>query len=145
MKYQEEVEAACESFSVDKAVVFSVINVESGFRKNAKSSKGAQGLMQIMPSTAAEMAKKCGMQEFDLFDEKDNITLGTFYLSSLLNRFDDLTVALCAYNAGPAKVEAWLKNEEFSFDGKSLKKIPFSETKNYILKINKNLKYYSKK
>lgn len=145
IKYKQEIDVACESFSVDRAVVFAVINVESGFRKNAKSNKGAQGLMQILPSTAKELSKKCGIQDFDLFDEKDNITLGTFYLSTLIKRFDDLTTALCAYNAGPSKVETWLKNKEYSSDGKTIKKIPFPETEKYIKKIYKNIKYYSKK
>lgn len=145
MKYDDEIESASEQFGIDRAIIYSVINVESGFSKNAKSSRGAIGLMQVMPSTADEVAKKCNLGEYDLFDESDNITIGTCYLATLLSRFEDLKVALCAYNAGPTKVEKWLHSADFSDDGKILKKIPFPETNNYIKKINKNLKYYSKK
>lgn len=145
MKYSMEVETAGEKFGIDKAIIYAVINVESRFKKNAKSNRGAIGLMQIMPSTADEVSKKCNLGEYDLLDESDNITIGTCYLATLLSRFEDLKVALCAYNAGPAKVEKWLHSADFSDDGKTLKKIPFPETNNYIKKINKNLKYYSKK
>ena len=144
-KFKEEVASASEEFDVEKAMIFSVINVESSFRKDAVSNKGAVGLMQLMPETAKELAKKLEIEEYDLKKPEDNIKLGTFYLSVLKKRFDNTKTALCAYNAGPAKVSSWLADKEYSEDGKMLKKIPFKETREYIEKINKNLKYYSKK
>ncbi len=144
-KFKEEVASASTSFGVDRAVIYSVINVESGFQKDAVSRKGAIGLMQLMPDTANEIAQKLDIKSFDLKNPQDNITLGTFYFSTLKKRFKDEKTALCAYNAGPSNVSLWLLNKKYSDDGKTLKNIPFKETREYIEKINKNLKYYSKK
>ena len=145
IRFEKEVSDACEAFDVEKCIVYSVINVESGFRKDVVSSKGAVGLMQILPSTAQEIALKLNIENLDLLNPEQNILIGTYYLSYLLKRFGNEKVALCAYNAGPANVLSWLKNEQYSDDGKTLKTIPVQETKNYIKKINKNKKYYSKK
>ncbi len=197
IKFQEEVTAASEESGLDEAVIFSVINIESRFNPNAVSSKGAVGLMQLMPSTAQEVAaslsqtaraylESVNMQNFEKIinnsendkqktvnnldnnereifiknsenGEKDdvfvenlknpatNIMLGAKFLKSLLTRFENLDTALCAYNAGPATVKAWLANSENSSDGKTLSKIPYAETKTYLDKFHKNLKYYSSK
>ena len=73
IKFQGEIENACEIYDVDQAVVFSLINVESHFNKNALSSKGAVGLMQVMPSTAQGLAKEIGIdEEYDLQNPDDN-------------------------------------------------------------------------
>lgn len=144
-KYIDEVELASETFDVEKAIIFSVINVESHFNKNVISPKGARGLMQIMPSTASAVADEIGLGDFDLTNAEDNILIGTAYLSSMIDRFDNLEVALCAYNAGPTNVSNWLKNEDYSKDGVTLEEIPFEETCNYISKFNKNYRYYATK
>lgn len=141
VKYQEEISAASQQYGVEEAVVFSVINIESHFNKNAKSNKGAVGLMQIMPSTAQGLAE----EDVDLFDPQTNILLGTKYLAQLMARFQNLHTALCAYNAGPNTVKGWLADERYSADGKTLQKIPYQETKNYIEKFDKNFKYYTEK
>ena len=145
IKFQEEISDACDAFEVDEEVVYSMINVESRFKEEIMSSKGAVGLMQIMPSTGEYLAKEAGIEEYDLSNPQDNILLGTFYISMLMQRFGDLNTALASYNAGPTNVSNWLKDEKYSDDGKTLKYIPFKETRNYIEKINKNIKYYSKK
>ena len=144
VKYQNEIADASEAFGVGEELVFSVINVESGFDKNAVSSKGAVGLMQLMPATADELAQKLGMEGYDLKNPQDNIKLGVFYLAQLQEKFGEIDVSLCAYNAGPANVTRWLQDKEKSDDGKTLKEIPFYETRNYLQKIHKNLRYYSK-
>lgn len=145
IRYTEEVQLSAETFDVDQSVIYSVINVESGFNKNAVSIKGAQGLMQIMPSTAQELALELKIEDYDLKNPEDNIFLGSYYLSKLNERFDNLDTALAAYNAGPTNVSNWLKDERYSDDGKTLKEIPFAETKNYLEKFYTNYKYYSKK
>ena len=145
VKFETEIEQACAESGVERAVVFSLINVESHFDENASSSKGAVGLMQIMPGTAQEVAISLGIKDFDLQEPEQNIRIGTAYLAKLLKRFEDLKVALASYNAGPSNVSAWLKDERYSDDGKTLKDIPFAETKNYIEKFEKNYRYYSKK
>ncbi len=174
VKFQEEVAAASEESGLDEAIIFSVINVESRFNPNAVSPKGAVGLMQVMPSTAQEIMKNLSTDAKAFLEqniaenaqeneneqkngEKDgffaenlkkpatNIMLGAKYLKSLLERFENLDTALCAYNAGPATVKLWLLNAEYSTDGKTLSKIPYEETRNYLEKFHKNFKYYSAK
>lgn len=144
-KFSQEISAACERFGVEAPVVYSMINIESHFNQNALSKKGAVGLMQILPSTAQELAREIGLEDFDLKNPKDNILIGTYYISQLQKKFENLETALCAYNAGPANVSAWLRDEEKSEDGKTLKSIPFAETKAYVKKFQKNHKYYAEK
>lgn len=145
VKFKEEIFSACEKYDLEPAIVFSLINVESHFDKSAESSKGAVGLMQIMPTTAKEVALKINLNNYDLKNPRDNVLLGTYYLSTLFDRFEILETALAAYNAGPTNVNTWLKDEKYSNDGKHLIKIPFDETKNYIIKFSSNYNYYSKK
>jgi soluble lytic murein transglycosylase-like protein len=95
----------------------SVVRQESGFRPCALSPKGAMGLMQLMPDTAAQFGVK------DPFNPKDNVDAGARLLKQLLTLYDDLPMALGAYNAGPAKVD----------EAGGVPKIP--ETMNYIQKI----------
>ena len=145
MRFQDEISSACEKFDVDEAVVYSVINVESHFNQNAVSQKGAIGLMQVMPSTASELATALNLSEFDLASAQDNITFGTYYISELSKKFENLETALAAYNAGPTNISGWLKNSDYSDDGKTLKEIPFAETKNYLEKFRQNYNYYKTK
>lgn len=99
--------------------------------------------MQVMPSTAEELCSQLSIEEYDLTAPADNIMIGTYYISQLLKKFDEVETALCAYNAGPTKVQTWLLDAERSNDGKTLTSIPFDETRNYIEKYRKNVKYYS--
>ena len=93
----------------------------------------------------AKNGEKDGFFAENLKNPATNIMLGAKYLKSLLTRFENLDTALCAYNAGPATVRTWLANAEYSTDGKTLTKIPYAETRNYLEKFHKNFKYYSAK
>jgi len=144
LKYQDEVNEFSEKFSIDKALIYAVIKVESSFNENAKSVKGAKGLMQITDSTAEFIANKTGVKEYDLFNAKTSIGFGCWYLRYLMNKFSSLTSALCAYNAGEGNVYAWLNNKDYSLDGENLVKIPFNETREYVNKIEKAYDKYRK-
>lgn len=147
MAYKDKIVEYGNLYQVDSAIIASVANVESGFNEEAKSNKGALGIMQLMPSTAQWLAGKMNEKysEEMLLEGEYSIKLGSFYLSYLFNQFGDMQTALCAYNAGQGKVKNWLSIKEYSNDGKTLDKIPFEETKNYLNKVYKNYHYYKLK
>lgn len=147
MKYSKEIEFFSEKYDVGGAIIASVANVESNFDENAVSNKGAIGIMQLIPSTAEWIAGKIGKDydEEKLKNAEYNLELGSFYLSYLINYFQDERVGICAYNAGQGNVSNWLKDEKYSKDGKTLYKIPFEETNNYLKKVLNNYNYYKNK
>jgi|CXWL01.1.fsa_nt_gi soluble lytic murein transglycosylase-like protein len=102
---------------LDPKLVQAVIQAESGYNRLALSNKGAMGLMQLMPGTAAELAVT------DPYDIDQNLSAGTRYLRRLLDAFGQTELALAAYNAGPGAVER--------HDGVP----PYAETKAYIRRI----------
>lgn len=144
MTYKNEIITYSNKFGVTSALVASVANVESNFHEDAVSNKGAIGVMQLLPSTAEWVAKKMNIEysEEMLLNGAYNIKIGSFYLSYLIDYFDSEKLGICAYNAGQGNVSAWLKNSNFSKDGKNLDKIPFKETENYLNKVYKNYNYY---
>lgn len=144
VKYSNYVKKYAATFDVPVSLVYSVINVESSFNKNAISKVGAIGLMQLMPSTAEEIAIKLGdnFSEQDLYNPETNIKYGCYYLKYLLNMFSgNVTNAVASYNVGFNKVISWLDNSEYSLNG-TLTNIPVNETKNYVKKINTNISVY---
>ena len=144
MTYKEEIYTLGNTYGVKSALIASVANVESNFKEEAVSNKGAVGVMQLMPSTAEWLANKLGIEYYEkkLFEGEYNLELGSYYLAYLINYFKDEKLGICAYNAGQGNVSLWLKNKDYSKDGKTLDKIPFEETKNYINKVYKNYNYY---
>ncbi len=146
-KYQQEIMSASQTYNLKPSLIASIINVESGYKKDVKSNKGAIGLMQIMPETAEWICQTKGInyETINLVDEKTNINLGCAYLEYLFKNFQSIENVICAYNAGPTKVKSWLKDKELSLDGEKLEKIPYLETKNYLNKVKKNLKIYQKR
>lgn len=104
---------ASELYNVDIALVLAVIQVESSFNHQAVSHVGARGLMQVMPRTGMAISKEIKLQNFSenqLFDQRKNILLGTYYLKKLLNRYNSLDHALIAYNIGPTWLDNAIKN-----------------------------------
>lgn len=146
VKYKDIIAVESIKNNLSMSLIASLINVESHYKKDAVSNAGAKGLMQIMPSTYQYV---CELNEI-IFDENQiiqpeyNIKIGCLYLKYLYNKFENTQVVLCAYNAGETVVRSWLNNSRYSSDGKSLFYIPFEETNNYLIKINKNVKYYQK-
>jgi soluble lytic murein transglycosylase-like protein len=98
---------ASSRYNVPPEMILAVIRIESAFDVNAQSNKGAVGLMQILPSTAQEVAQELRMDwrgEDLLRDPSANIEIGTYYLTKLIGQFNDLSVALAAYNHGPGRI-----------------------------------------
>ena len=147
LKYKKEILDACKTHSVSHALIASMINAESGFRETAKSSKGAMGLMQLMPSTAKWLCELQGKEflEENLFEAKNNIDLGTYYMQYLLQKFESTETAVSAYNAGEGNVMLWLLNEKYAPDHKTIVSTPYPETNAYLGKVMKGLSIYQKK
>lgn len=146
LKYEQDVLKWSNEFDVDPSLVFAVIKTESGFRKDVVSHKDAHGLMQITFDTFEWAKLKMGADESfeDIFIPSVNIKYGSFILSYLLKEFEDEKVALAAYNAGRGNANRWLKDENFSKDGKTLHNIPFKETREYVPKVLDSKQAYKK-
>lgn len=136
VQYQNLIEEAANKTQVDKLLIYSVIRQESVFTEDIRSPANAYGLMQLLHSTAQQVAKqnKIKYQKTDLIKANKNIPLGSHYLKSLLKTFDgNRLLATAAYNAGPGRVRQWLKqtNGTLPFDI-WVEIIPFNETRQYV-------------
>lgn len=143
-KYTEYIEKYSEEYSVPKELLYATAQVESGFDENAKSSVGAIGLTQIMPDTLMWLQTKTGEKytEADLTDPEISIKYCALFYSILLEKFEDTEAAVAAYHAGINRVDGWLKNPEYSKDGKTLDKIPSRATAHYVNKVTKAVNIY---
>ncbi len=146
LEYYDIVRKYSEEYGVEKSFVYAVIKSESNFNQYTVSDAGAIGLMQITPDTfnwlqyRMKSEKKLG-EEY-LFDSEVNIKHGIYFLSILLDKYDDYKVVLSAYNAGMGAVDKWLDNEEISDDGITLKNIPYGQTDRYVNKVIEAKKIY---
>ncbi|MBZ0220757.1 MAG: lytic transglycosylase domain-containing protein [Candidatus Methylomirabilis sp.] len=98
---------------LDPLFILALIETESTFYNWSRSLRGAVGLMQIMPSTGEEIARQLRLEwkgEETLLDPYTNIKMGVHYFSRLKRRYKDVGLSLAAYNAGPGKVDAWMKD-----------------------------------
>ncbi len=103
----DSIHLASQRYGIRPEMLLAVIHTESAFISNAISNKGAIGLMQLMPATAREVAGELDIEWTGnqiLENPQLNIELGAYYLNQLLDRFDDVDMALTAYNAGPNRV-----------------------------------------
>ena len=144
IRYLDIIEA--NAGELETSFILAVIMAESSFNSQAESRVGAQGLMQLMPPTAADMAARMGMTDFapeDVWNPEINIVLGTFYLNWLYSRYDgNLDLVMAAYNAGLGRVDSWLRDPAVSHDGQTLHAIPFPETYNYLNRIRQFQRVY---
>lgn len=143
LRYEESITASAEENSIDKYLVMGLIRAESNYIYDAHSGV-ARGLMQITDDTAKWIADKMGLEfeENDIENPDTNIKMGCYYLAYLIQRYENVDVALAAYNGGPGNVDKWLGDKNCSADGKSLDNIPFAETREYVERVNKYAKIY---
>jgi soluble lytic murein transglycosylase len=124
---------------LDFAYVYAVIRQESAFKTEIGSSAGAQGLMQLMPATAKQVAKQqhTSLKTIEeLWVPDINIGLGTAYLRSLLNQFNgNRLLATAAYNAGPSRAKQWAKKYGCLPPDIWIELIPFNETRKYVQRV----------
>lgn len=139
--YRSIVEKAAQRYSIESALIYAVMRQESLFDPYAVSVANAKGLMQLLESTAREVARREGIRIRSIFDPETNIMLGTAYLRQLLDQWNgDLVRALASYNAGPGRVKDWLQHEDqYLF----IETIPIRETRDYVKKVLYNYYVYS--
>ncbi|AHF01338.1 lytic transglycosylase [Thiomicrospira aerophila AL3] len=139
--FNQTVIRQAESQQLASSLIYSIMRRESAFYPQARSPAGAEGLMQLMPNTAREVAQKQGLRSFnprDIFDADINIQLGSAYLAELLARYNHPVLAIAAYNAGPSRVNQWLVdlNGANSIEADQwIDTLPFFETRRYVRQV----------
>jgi soluble lytic murein transglycosylase len=143
--YYDKIEPAARRWSLDLFWVYGLMRQESRFVVVARSSAGAQGLMQVMPGTAKYIAKRMNLPYSPnrLADMDTNVMLGTAYLRMMLDRLDNQqALAAAAYNAGPARIPRW-KSDAPMEGAIFAETIPLSETRDYVKKVLANSVAYA--
>ncbi len=135
----------------ERALTLAIARQESGFDPRAGSSAGAQGVMQVMPGTAKRTVGATGMRysRARLGSDRDyNAIIGQCYLSRMLERFEgSYPLAIASYNAGPSRIDAWVKRNGDPRRGEInmvdwIERIPFHETRNYVQRVLENVAVY---
>lgn len=142
MNYTEQIRRYAADNDIDPAYVASVVLAESSYDLYATSSVGAQGLMQIMPETGEWIAGKFGETYVDnsLYDPDTNLRYGCWYLGFLMDRYGgDMRCASTAYHSGQGNVDKWLKDPQYSSDGRTFDVIPGENASAYVGRI---MEYY---
>lgn len=142
---------AATAYLPEEALIYAVQRQESAFQVDARSRVGARGLMQLMPGTAKLVAKDIGLpyRPDDLTEDAEyNLKLGSAYLAQMIDRFDgSFILAIAAYNAGPHRVDRWLKDYGDPRNGEIsavdwVEHIPFTETRNYVQRVTEAILPY---
>jgi len=145
LAHTDAIRAAARKNHLDPALVAAVIYEESRFRDSVSSHQGAIGLMQVLPSTAQDIARTTGGTGFvvtDLTHPRVNILYGCYYLRQLLDHYGGSeSAAVAAYNAGQSNVDAWLSTSGGKLTPQA---IPFSETRDYVVHVMALQKLYRK-
>jgi len=149
MPFKDAVVKRAQSINLDPAYVYGLIRQESRFIMDARSGVGASGLMQVMPATARETARRIGMTGFtaDMITDRDtNIAIGTGYLKMVLDDVaGSMPMAAAAYNAGPGRPRTWRGQSGSPTVDAAIwaESIPFSETRDYVKKVLSNTTSYA--
>lgn len=142
--FRETFKAQSQAFDIEEAWLYGLTRQESRFISTARSSAGAQGLMQLMPATARWVAKKIGLaiSPGKVIEVDTNVTLGARYLRLVMDDLGHPILASAGYNAGPGRARRWR-------DAKPLEgaiyaeTIPFNETRDYVKKVMANTFWYA--
>jgi soluble lytic murein transglycosylase len=139
LRHEDIIRQQARDKGLDPALIAAVIYAESRFRDGQRSAAGAEGLMQITPRTAHEIARKSGGTAFttgDLATPQVNISYGAWYLRYLMGRYAaNRTFALAAYNAGEGNVDRWIDRARQRNAELTIAAIPFAETRNYVRRV----------
>ncbi len=142
--FRATVERTAKKYGVDPLFIWSIMKQESGFDPSATSWVGASGLMQLMPTTAADEAKIIGKEKYSLYSARDNIELGASHISRLIKRYGRLDQVAAAYNAGAGNVNRWNSDRADWEADAWMEAIPFRETNGYVKNVLRNYAVYQK-
>ena len=146
LRHEDIIRQQAREKDLDPALIAGVIYAESKFRDGQVSSAGAQGLMQVTPGTAKDIARKSGGTAFqvrDLDTAQVNISYGAYYLRYLLDRYGgNEAFALAAYNAGEGNVDRWIVEARRRDEALTVAAIPFSETRAYVSRVQDAARQY---
>jgi len=136
---REQIVREARGAGIDPAWAYAIIRAESAWTTDARSGANAYGLMQLLPSTAAQLARSEQISyggASDLFDPDTNIALGTRYLARVAARFDGSTwLGSAAYNAGPDAVDKWVNARDTLDPDFFIETIPYKETREYVSRV----------
>jgi len=131
---------------VDPYLVAAIIREESQYDRQAVSRVGAIGLMQVMPGTANNVAKRLGIPAVgrdDLFDQETNIQIGVHYVEQLLEQFSgNVALTIASYNAGPVVVGSWVALHPGRSQDEFIELIPYQETRQYVKRVLRSYREY---
>ena len=144
--YRELVRREATEWGLDPLILAAIIRQESAFKADIVSRAGAIGLMQVMPPTGAQLARRHGPSPFtdgSLTRPEVNLHLGAAFFVDMSARYDnDLPLVLSAYNAGPTRANRWRAFPEASDPLRFTERIPFDETRGYVKSVRRNLSLY---
>ncbi|MCL6481567.1 MAG: lytic transglycosylase domain-containing protein [Firmicutes bacterium] len=142
--FPEQIDRYASRYELDPILVCGVIRQESLFQPDAVSQAGAVGLMQILPRTGSQIARRqrLSYSRRRLFDPEYNLRLGTAHLAELVQEFGRLELALAAYNAGRSRVLTWQGEREFAEPAEFVESIPITETREYVQIVLRNAEIY---
>ncbi|MBQ4469690.1 MAG: transglycosylase SLT domain-containing protein [Synergistaceae bacterium] len=141
--FKNLVDSAGKRYGVETSFIWAIMRQESAFKPAARSWVGAAGLMQLMPATAKEEAKRAGLAHYDLNNPDDNIRLGTSHLGWLGKNFSRKEYIMAAYNAGSGNARKWLKSVGENADlAHWIEAVKFTETNGYVQRVSANLEIY---
>lgn len=142
--YKQEIGISAAKYNVDPLLIAAIIRVESNYRPDGMSKKGAVGIMQLMPETAKWIRDSTNMEVSldQLHQVQVNIHMGAWYVNWLLDHFDgNLNYAIAAYNAGQGNVNKWRTSNVWNGSEDTVSNIPIGETRHYVQRV---LYYYKK-
>ena len=134
--WQEIVSKYAAEYRLPEYLLYALVRSESFFQPQVVSGAGAVGLTQLMPATAADIAKKLKVTDYSLTDPEINIRFGAYYLAEMIRRSDNRIMPACfAYNAGISRVRGWQKKAQGLPEDIFLESLEYAETRDYGRKI----------
>lgn len=146
LPYEDRLRERAQPHELDPYLVAGLIRQESEFNPGAVSRAGARGLMQLMPATGKEIARRLGVSGFAtrrLHEPDVSLRFGTFHLKQTVQRYDGrLELCLAAYNAGERRADTWIHWGDFHEPAEFVETIPFTETRGYVQSVLRNRDMY---